>query len=359
MQVPTYKVGRLQEISCPILQYQFTIKSIKMKKKLNFMSIVLIAALAFTACGKELNPKEPGNLVPKTVTEDASLPAIAINGTKLHAESFGNPDSPIVVMLHGGPGDDYRSMLHAKALADDGYFVVFYDQRGTGLSQRHNKSIYSMQLMLDDLTAVISHYRRTPGQKVFLLGHSWGAMLATAYVNSYPAAVNGLILAEPGGFTWNDTKDYIGRIKKLSVFSEDSNDQFYLDQLLTGKENEQEVLDYIMAITAASDTRPGNATGNAGPYPFWRFGAVAQTALFEIAGKDGFNWTTNLSHFTTKVLFCYSEFNKAYGHDYAQSLASAYPNTRLEKINGTGHEMFYFGWDNLYPIVKNYLNSLR
>ena len=169
-----------------------------MKKKTNFMSVVLIVTFTLVGCAKELTVKEPGNLVPKTVTEDPSLPSLAVNGTTLHAETFGNPDSPMVVMLHGGPGADYRSMLKLKALAGDGYFVVFYDQRGTGLSQRHNKSIYSIQVMLDDLTAVINRYRKSSNQKIFLLGHSWGAMLATAYVNAYPAAINGVILAEPG-----------------------------------------------------------------------------------------------------------------------------------------------------------------
>jgi proline iminopeptidase len=330
-----------------------------MKKTIGFMSMVLIAAFTVTACNKELKVNEPGNLVPKTVTEDASLPAITINGTRLHAETFGNPNDPIVVMLHGGPGGDYRSMLNVRALANDGYFLIFYDQRGSGLSQRQDKRSYTLQLMLDDLSSVISHYRKSPTQKIFLLGHSWGAMLATAYINSYPTAINGVILAEPGGFTWDETKDYLNRTRNLSAFNEHSNDGFYPDQVLTGKENEHEVLDYKMAIASAVDNREGNALGNAGASPFWRFGAATQSALFDIASKDGFDWTTNLSHYTTKVLFCYSELNKAYGVAHAQLLSSAYPHVQLEKIPGTGHDILYFGWNNFYPLAKNYFNAQR
>jgi len=330
-----------------------------MKKKLSFLSIILIAAIAVTACKKELKVNEPGNLVPKTVTEDASIPAINVNNTRLHAETFGIPADPMVVILHGGPGADYRSMLNAKDLAKDGYFVIFYDQRGSGLSQREDKSSYSLQLMLDDLTAVISHYRRSKDQKIFLLGHSWGAMLATSYINSYPASINGIILAEPGGFTWNQTSDYIKKTRDLSPFSENSNDALYPDQFFTGKENDHEMLDYKMAVVASFDSREGNPLGIAGVYPFWRFGAVTQSALSDIGRKDGFDWTTNLSQYKTKVLFCYSELNKAYGAGHAQLLSSFYPNFQLEMIKGTGHEMFYFGWDNFYPIIKNYLNALR
>lgn len=332
--------------------------------KLHFRKMALFAIIAvaiFAACkkGTEFEPSKPGNLVPKTVIEDPSLPAISINNTKLHAEIFGNPDSPMVVILHGGPGDDYRSMLNCKALANDGYFVVFYDQRGSGLSQRHDKKIYSVQLMLDDLTAVIKYYRKSPTQKIFLLGHSWGAMLATAYVNAYPTAVQGLILAEPGGFTWNETESYLNRTRKINPFNESTNDVLYFDQIFTGKENEHEILDYKAALSSAFNTKPGNIVGNVGIIPFWRLGAIVQTALFEIGKKDGFNWTTNLKQFRRKVLFCYSELNRAYGFDYAKSLSSAYPDVQLEKINGSGHEMIYSGWNNFYPLAKTYLNSLK
>ena len=48
-----------------------------------------------------------------------------------------------------------------------GFYVVFFDQRGSGLSKRHDRNIYSVQLMLDDITAVIDHYRRSSKQKIF------------------------------------------------------------------------------------------------------------------------------------------------------------------------------------------------
>lgn len=333
-----------------------------MKRKLHFITIILyaiIAILNFSACVKEFEPNDPGNLVPKTVMEDTTLPFISINNTKLHAQTFGIPTDPIVIILHGGPGGDYRSMLNCQDLAKDGFFVIFYDQRGSGLSQRYNKDAYSIQLMIDDLTAVIKYYRQSDAQKVFLFGHSWGAMLATAYVNAYPNVVQGLILAEPGGFTWEQTKGYLKKTRKINPFNESTSDVLYFDQIFTGKENDHAILDYKEALSSGFDTKKGNILGNAGIYPFWRIGAVVKASLFDIADKKGFDFTTNLNRFKTKVLFCYSELNAVYGLNYANVLASIYPNVQLEKINGTGHEMIYFGWNSFYPIVKTYLNSLK
>src|SRR5690349_8356859 len=110
---------------------------------------VLLAALALGAgC---LDPGDSGNLVPRTVTEDPTLPQIAVNGTHLHAEAFGDPTAPTVVVLHGGPGSDYRNLLDLRALTDDGYRVVFWDQRGAGLSERHDGGTYSFAVYAQDL----------------------------------------------------------------------------------------------------------------------------------------------------------------------------------------------------------------
>jgi proline iminopeptidase len=121
----------------------------------------------------------------------------------------------------------------------------------------------------------------------------------------------------------------------------------------------QEVLDYKFALKATFADAEGNVLGNAGPTPFWRHGSVIQDALFEIAEEINFDWTTNLNQYNTKILFCYSELDEAYGLEYAQLLSSSYPNVQLEIILGSGHNVTLFGWDNFYPIAKNYLTSLK
>src|SRR5690242_445823 len=98
---------------------------------------VLALSIPLSGC---LCASDPCNLVPKTVAEDPSLPAIDVAGTRFHAEAFGDPNAPVILVLHGGPGSDYRCLLPLKALADDGYRVAFWDQRGTGLSTRHDPS---------------------------------------------------------------------------------------------------------------------------------------------------------------------------------------------------------------------------
>lgn len=330
-----------------------------MKNKLFNSAVIALSIFFLLGCENENDFNEVANLVPKTVDQDTTIPSIQINGTQLHAETFGNPNDPMVVFLHGGPGSDYRNALNAKELSDDGYYVIFYDQRGSGLSKRHDKNTYSIQLVLDDLTEVIKHYRTSPDQKVFLFGHSWGAMLATAYVNSYPDKIDGLILAEPGGLNKKLLDDYGETSRKINLFSETTSNLFYIDQFLTGKENQHEILDYKMGISTSFSYAKGNDEGIEGPSPFWRMGTAVLNSFIDIAENDGFDFTTNLNIYTTKVLFVYGELNKSYGYNFARKEAMYFRNAQIEEVKGTGHEMIYFKWGNVHPIVLFYLNELK
>ena len=329
-----------------------------MKTKFKILIPVLLMAVV-SGCEKAPSINEEGNLVPKTVEYDPSLPAISVNGTKLHAEAFGNAQDPMLVVLHGGPGSDYRSLMNCKKFADNGYYVVFYDQRGSGLSKRESKDSYSLQVMLDDLTGVINHYRSSPSQKVFLLGHSWGAILATAYINAYPNAINGTIQAEPGGFVWQDIVDYVTRARSFSFTSETLNDFMYMDQFLTGNEDQHAILDYKLGLAQATDGAPDSPLGNEATPTFWRSGAIVNRALFDLGERDNPDWTTNLHQYTTGILFVYSERNTAYGLSHAQRVSAPYPHVQLAMIRNAGHDMLAFsaGFNNFFPLALNYLNN--
>ena len=148
--------------------------------------------------------------VAATVVDDASLPQVEINGVRLHAETYGDPSNPVIIVLHGGPGGDYRSQLGAKSLADTN-FVVFYDQRGAGLSERVPAEELTVPTYMAELDGVIDRY--SPDLPVTLLGHSWGAMLATAYLGEAPEKVARAILLEPGFFTGEEMQDWMAEAK--------------------------------------------------------------------------------------------------------------------------------------------------
>jgi len=215
-------------------------------------------------------------------------------------------------------------------------------------------------LIYDELTGVIAHYRTNPNQKVFLAGHSWGAMLATGYAGKHPDAVQGLAIAEPGGMKWEDVIEFVKKTRSFSIWGELLNNVTYLDQFITGKENEHEILDYKSSmlaskndITGDNDTEPGS---------FWRLGAVMNLALFEIAQQYKPDFAEGISNFKVPVLFFYSEKDKGYPDDWANRISAVYNQVELWKVPGTGHNGIVSdkkAWkETTLPRMLSYFNSL-
>ena len=114
----------------------------------------------------------------------------------MHARSFGS-GTPILI-INGGPGMNSNGFAAlAKALGKD-YRAIIYDQRGTGksiLPQLSDQNI-SIELMLLD----IEYLRKQLNiESWYVLGHSFGGMIAGAYAAKFPKAIKGIIFSSSGG----------------------------------------------------------------------------------------------------------------------------------------------------------------
>jgi proline iminopeptidase len=102
-----------------------------------------------------------------------------VPGGKIYWRKFGSGGKTPLLTLHGGPGSSHNYLLPLQALADERP-VIFYDQLGCGRADAPEEdSVYSIQRSVDELDAV----RAALGlDRVVLLGHSWGALLAVEYL---------------------------------------------------------------------------------------------------------------------------------------------------------------------------------
>jgi proline iminopeptidase len=115
---------------------------------------------------------------------------LSMNGASIFYRSKGAGD-PIVV-LHGGPGFDHRQFLPFIWELADRHRVILYDQRGTGLS---SCPIDTTSISIDTFVADIEEIRKSFGiERINLLGHSWGGILAKYYGIRHPDRLRSLIL---------------------------------------------------------------------------------------------------------------------------------------------------------------------
>lgn len=111
------------------------------------------------------------------------------DGARLHWVALGDTARrPVVVLLHGGPGlPDYLGDV-APLIADLAS-VHRYDQRGTGRSPW--RGAHSLARHVDDLAELLDAWQMP---EAVLIGHSYGADLASRFCLRYPHRVAGMML---------------------------------------------------------------------------------------------------------------------------------------------------------------------
>ena len=97
-----------------------------------------------------------------------------------------------LLVLHGGPGSAHDALEGLGALAEQGRRVVFYDQLGSGESDRpDDRSLWTVETFLDQLRSV---RERLGLERVHLFGTSWGGMLVLEYAFTRPKGLASLVL---------------------------------------------------------------------------------------------------------------------------------------------------------------------
>lgn len=102
-----------------------------------------------------------------------------------------NENSPLLVYLHGGPGDAALPLvMKYNKMLEQQFSVVVWEQRGAGKSYYKFDSAITIDVFLNDLHTLINHLlSRFHQSSLYLLGHSWGSILGLRFVKSYPELV--------------------------------------------------------------------------------------------------------------------------------------------------------------------------
>jgi proline iminopeptidase len=113
-------------------------------------------------------------------------------------ESLGTGSPILIIGGSLGGGSEYMYPLMEEISKD--YHVFLLHQRGTGESKL--KQISAESLSLQSLTSDIDAFRNhLKLDQLNILAHSWGGMLACAYLDQYPEKVSSMILVNSMGLS--------------------------------------------------------------------------------------------------------------------------------------------------------------
>ncbi|MBS6764898.1 MAG: alpha/beta hydrolase [Clostridium sp.] len=101
-----------------------------------------------------------------------------------------NQDNPILLFLHGGPGNpEYVMAKEAGVKLEEAFTVCYWEQRGSGMSYSSSipKGSITLEQMVSDTIEVTNYLRERFGkEKIYIMGHSWGSFLGIHAAYEHP-----------------------------------------------------------------------------------------------------------------------------------------------------------------------------
>ncbi|WP_394822686.1 alpha/beta fold hydrolase [Pendulispora albinea] len=140
------------------------------------------------------------------------------SGVTLSVKSRG--EGPPVVLLHGFPQNSHTWRKHLPMLANAGFRAIAPDMRGYGASDKPKSvSDYAPPRLVDDVSALV---RSLGYEKVHLVGHDWGAVVAFYVAALRPDVVDRLVILNgphPDAYTRALLKSQAQRKRSWYVFA--------------------------------------------------------------------------------------------------------------------------------------------
>jgi pimeloyl-ACP methyl ester carboxylesterase len=151
------------------------------------LAAFLIAALATFILSKRIERRFPpvGTFV-------------TVNGTKLHFVDEGPRDAPVILLIHGASSNLRDMLWPVRQTLGGRYRLIAVDRPGHGWSERGTGNATP-----DAQARLIGAFLDTLGvARAVVMGHSFGAAVATALAVERPDKVSGLLVAAPATHAW-------------------------------------------------------------------------------------------------------------------------------------------------------------
>ncbi|MDE3251039.1 MAG: proline iminopeptidase-family hydrolase [Bacteroidota bacterium] len=170
------------------------------------LSIVSMLILLLSACNQAAEKTED-----KKTTADYFVPdtdSVQTGGVKVipiktpkgtfnvWTKRFGNNPSVKILLLNGGPGATHEYFeCFESFLPKEGIEFIYYDQLACGNSDNpKDTSLYDLARYAEEVEQVRTALGLNK-DNFYLLGHSWGGILAMQYALKYQANLKGLIIS--------------------------------------------------------------------------------------------------------------------------------------------------------------------
>jgi len=162
-----------------------------MTKLFQILTLIVLTTL-MSACNKAIDKERTPVVDAKLTLLGYQAKQAQINNHAFRYVEAGNGE--LILFLHGFPffGESWDKLL--KPLSQQ-YRVIAPDGRGYGYSDKPELiEDYKIEQLVNDVQQFIFTFANSKSQKVTLVGHDWGGVLAWGVAQQYPELINKVVV---------------------------------------------------------------------------------------------------------------------------------------------------------------------
>jgi proline iminopeptidase len=165
-------------------------------------AIAILALIYFgMGCGQKTNSNQSDYFAPhEKGIQSGNVKMIAIESMgkqfKVWTKRVGNNPKVKILLLNGGPGGTHEYFqCFENFLTQEGIEFIYYDQLGCGNSDNPDDTAYwDLNRFVEEVEQVRTALN-IDKNNFYLLGHSWGGILAMQYALKYQSNLKGLVIS--------------------------------------------------------------------------------------------------------------------------------------------------------------------
>ncbi len=162
---------------------------------------IVLAAIVLTSCNNQNKTTEviaSEDLYKEVQTGGVKIIPIETPKGKFNiwTKTMGNNPKIKLLLLNGGPGATHEYFeCFESFLLPEGFEIIYYDQLGCGLSDNpKDTTMWDLGRFVEEVEQVRKALNLNK-DNFYLLGHSWGGILAMQYALKYQDNLKGLIIS--------------------------------------------------------------------------------------------------------------------------------------------------------------------
>lgn len=248
-------------------------------------------------------------------------------------------DKPVIFFVHGAGGDADAWNFVRSPLLDKGFASISMDLRGHGYSAHpRNSKSYEIENLVADIITILDQEKL---DRIILIGHSYGAVVATYFAIEYPQRLEKLVIisgshSSPNYLRHKPVRTLVNRVINLAAFISPGSRANWHSPYPKGKvHKDYEAYGLIRTIF----------------YNSW--------ASYLLTSKQSVNLDIKhkLSRIKTPTLLISGTKDSIFPTFISEEIQKEIPDSKLELIEGANHPVILNNAVETVRLIDNFLSS--